>query len=291
MFPPKKNFQFRSNRYEEWQAGQCISQGSVDVLITAEANGDGLHVELTNIGNLRIVKSFSFEKCDILPDRVQFVHGSYDFNPIVPFVCHIFYNGTTISYVRFAMTNPDRLIEFYGCEIEYKPIIKTSLGSEETYTFSAEKTIQELKSYGMLNTAAIMERAVPAYNSNSNIVTIENGENILECLKLFVKAYQMEKAEKKVGISLIPKILMFISLCNYKIYNINQAYCVAKQGLDAIGEIIEKSCLSFPKEILGADTLEEIVNIIEQEHFSEITNRGDYYNIDPTNVDSSKLNF
>ena len=93
MFP--KKIQFRSNKYEEWQAGQCISHGPIDVLITLTIYlvSGRLDVQLTNVRGLKIIDSFSFEKMDILPDmRMQFVHGSYDFNPIIPYVCHIFYS-------------------------------------------------------------------------------------------------------------------------------------------------------------------------------------------------------
>lgn len=112
----KKDFRFLANRYEEWQGGRCISQGAISCEIVAETKFNSIHIELSGADNLRILKSFNFEflGSDILPDRVQYVHASSVFNPIVPVVCHLFYKRDTITYVRFAMTNPDRIIELYG---------------------------------------------------------------------------------------------------------------------------------------------------------------------------------
>ena len=116
------NFRFVANRYEEWQAGRCISKGPISTEIVAEVSGNTIHFELDNIGGIRMLKSFDFdiygEDYCILPDRIQYSCGTDDFNPIVPIVCHIFYSGTTMQYVRFAMTNPDRLVEFYGTLVE-----------------------------------------------------------------------------------------------------------------------------------------------------------------------------
>ena len=116
----KKNFKFIANRYEEWQGGRCISQGTINSEIVAKTTSSSIHIELTGAEKLRILKSFDFEfiGSDVLSDRIQYVHASSDFNPIVPMVCHLFCSGNIISYVRFAMTNPDRIIEFYGSMVE-----------------------------------------------------------------------------------------------------------------------------------------------------------------------------
>jgi len=115
----KKNFRFIANRYEEWQGGRCISQGTINSEIVAKTTSSSIHIELYGAEKLRILKSFSFEflASDVLSDRIQYVTSS-DFNPIVPVICHLFCSGNIISYVRFAMTNPDRIIEFYGSMVE-----------------------------------------------------------------------------------------------------------------------------------------------------------------------------
>lgn len=118
----KTNFRFVANRYEEWQAGRCISKGPITTEIVAEVSGNTIHFELDDIGIIRMLKSFDFdiygEDYCILPDRIQYSCGTDDFNPIEPIVCNIFYRGATMDYVRFAMTNPDRLVEFYGTLVE-----------------------------------------------------------------------------------------------------------------------------------------------------------------------------
>lgn len=114
----RSSFIFIADRYEEWQLGRCISSGHIDTTITAKVVGNKIHFELSDINKLRILQSFEFDILGrdycILPDRIQYVHTTSDFDPITPVVCHIFYTMDTINYVRFAMTNPDRIIEFYG---------------------------------------------------------------------------------------------------------------------------------------------------------------------------------
>lgn len=113
-----KSFRFKANRFEEWQAGRCISKGEIDTQILAVDNGSVLSFTLEYTRELRITRSFEFDKMNsrILRDKIQYVRSS-DFNPKEPVVCHLFVKDDGLRCVRFAMTNPDRLIEFYGGEI------------------------------------------------------------------------------------------------------------------------------------------------------------------------------
>lgn len=117
----KQNFVFKASRYEEWQDQRCISQGPIDTKIIAKVDAQRIHFELIGADNLRIMKKFSFildASCD-MGYRLQYVTNS-DFNPIAPVVCHVFMKSQlNIDYVRFAMTNPNRLIEFYGVMTDY----------------------------------------------------------------------------------------------------------------------------------------------------------------------------
>ena len=156
----KNNFIFVAERYEEWQGGQCISQGPIDTRIVAEVNGDKIYFNLDEILQLRILKSFEFETTGfcVLSDRVQYAYETSDFNPIVPMICNIFYKGDNIEYVRFAMTNPDRLIEFYGY-MEQLGQPSTGLSKKSIkHTATAESILQEMASYGMLKADAVMEK-------------------------------------------------------------------------------------------------------------------------------------
>lgn len=291
----KNNFKFEAVRYEEWQAGRCISQGPIDTVITAEVSGNSIHFELDDVGTLRILQSCDFDCGDaeiaILGDRIQYSHATSVFNPIVPIVCHVFYSENVIEYVRFAMTNPDRLIEFYGKMVE---LGQPSTGKRSTpisnKPATADEIMAELEGYGMLNVDALMERAVDLYNENAQINSLENAEAIAESLKLFVEVCdlereQMENEDKEYSM-LMPKILMFIALCNYKIGNVNSAYYIAKKALNEIDIAEENSVISgVPREVYGEPTIKELIDIIEEEHWDEVDEDMDIYDIDETEID------
>lgn len=112
-----KPLRFSANRYEEWMQGQCISQGSSSAVITAEIIGSQIHFRIENADNLRIIKEAYYNLADDSADlgsRIQYVKSDIQFNPNDPIVCHLFYEGRALTYIRFAMTSPDRIIEFYG---------------------------------------------------------------------------------------------------------------------------------------------------------------------------------
>lgn len=290
----KTNFRFVANRYEEWQAGRCISKGPIATEIVAEVSGNSIHFELDDIGNIRMLKSFDFdiygEDYCILQDRIQYALGTNDFNPIVPIVCNIFYRGNTMEYVRFAMTNPDRLVEFYGTLVQCgqpSTCRRTQMNTDNANT--AEKILNELRGYGMLNTGAVFERAVKLFNVNSKVANVEQLKAILESLKLFVKALTLDQDENDGEATLAtPNILMYIALCNFKIGNMNQAYWVAKRGLDAIDDALENSPLIVPKSQLGEETLNLLIKAIEAEHAGDIE-YDEFSSIDPFEIDTRLL--
>lgn len=288
----KNNFIFIANRFEEWQGGRCISQGPIETKIVAEVSGNNVHFELHNISNLRIVKSFDFEifsadHC-ILLDRIQYINAALDFTPIVPMVCNLFYDGNNIKYIRFAMTNPDRLIEFYGYMSELGQPAKGMHNN-----ISASSIIDELSSFGMLNADALMERAVKIFNQVNDVRDDGAATKILESLKLFVKAYKLNEEEyennERNANMLKPKILEFISLCNYKLGNFNNAYCIAKQGLKAIDEAVENSALiGLPREAFGERNMNDVINVIEQKYFGQVFDENDIWNVDPTVIETEQ---
>lgn len=171
-----------------------------------------------------------------------------------------------------------------------RPINKTSEegANEEVKELSmSEKILQELRRANALNIDSIMERAVKIYNANSNIMDFEHGNIIIECLKLFIKVYQMDEQENRDKTSYLkPKILMFIALCNYKLDNMNRAFCIAHQGLEAIDDAIEDGMLvGIPKSSLGADTLHELINEIDSNSGEDLYDEDGFYSINPEDVD------
>ena len=123
-----KGFRFKANRFEEWQGGRCISSGDISTEIIVADNSSQLKFILESKGDLAITPTFIFEKAlsQILPDRIQYVRQS-DFNPIEPIVCHIFTKDDELNCIRFAMTNPDRIIEFYGGEMYTRESLRNFL--------------------------------------------------------------------------------------------------------------------------------------------------------------------
>ena len=289
----KNNFIFVAERYEEWQGGQCISQGPIDTRIVAEVNGDKIYFNLDEILQLRILKSFEFATTGfcVLSDRVQYAYETSDFNPIVPMICNIFYKGDNIEYVRFAMTNPDRLIEFYGY-MEQLGQPSTGLSKKSIkHTATAESILQEMASYGMLKADAVMERGINLHNEvqMSEVCTIQGGEKTIERLKLLIKALELDEEESEMngrGTSMLkPKILEFIASCNYRLGNFNTAYCVAKQGLEAIDEAIEDSVFTgIPRSMYGAEGIENIINLIENAYYDQVEDEDDIWAVDPKEI-------
>lgn len=289
----KSNFIFVADRYEEWQAQRCINQGPIDTTIIAEVDGDNIHFELDEIQHLRIIKSFDFEISNncVLSDRVQYTHSTFDLNPIIPMVCHIFYRGDNIEYVRFAMTNPNRLIEFYGC---MKKLGQPSTGRRTDPVInnaSAQSILQDMSSYGILKANAVFERGANLHNevSSSEVCTIKGGKKIIESLKLLIKALDLDEEESKMkgrGTSgLKPKILEFIASCNYRLGNINNAYCVAKQGLVAVDKAIESSSfVGLPRNMYGADAMENLISLIESSYDKQIEDKDDIWAVEPSEI-------
>jgi len=285
----KKNFHFVANRFEEWQSGYCTSKGNLKTNIWAETSNNSIHFELDDINELKMdtYSEFNFMESDILHDRIQYVKATSDLSPNIPIVCHLFVNDDTINCVRFAMTNPDRIIEFYGDLVELGQQIKLSskIKSTNTKQISAEEIIQELESYNGLFTEALMERATKIYNAHSSVQSIDDAYSIIEALKLFVKANELDNNENSTSM-FKPKILMFIALCNYTINNINTAYCIAKKALGIIDVVIDNSAFSgLSKSMFGGDTLEELIDTIET-NYPENIEDNNYENVDENIIDT-----
>ena len=305
----KKNFVFNAFRFEEWQDGQCISQGQIDTTIIAEVYDGVIHFELDDVGGLRIKKKFSFfadEPSYDLGARLQYIHATSDLNPIVPIVCHVFKKGEDdIEYVRFGMTNPDRIIEFYGT--------MTDLGQksrretvQQPVPIDASTILDELEGYGMLNTEAIYEKAVNIYHENENLRTSLGLANLVEALKLFIKADELDlesmedededafedDEEEEYGFTkenysfFRPKIMLYIALCNLHIGNFNQAYYVAKKGLSALDDVMKYSPFEgLDPNMFGKEDLEAIVRMIEDNREDQIDRDDDEDSIDETDID------
>jgi len=137
----QKSFVFEASRFEEYQSGNCVRQGAIECKIEAhkmffsaynvfsvaafselESKVAGLDIDGGMSFNLSgtvpngINLKFNLpiiEEDDVLPDRVQYgrlTNRAWK-DSKEPVVCNIFNN---MKCIRFAMTSPLRIIEFYG---------------------------------------------------------------------------------------------------------------------------------------------------------------------------------
>ena len=127
--------------------------------------------------------------------------------------------------------------------------------------------------------------------------------NMAEALKMFVKAYSLEKQKIKneedwyedenedghKANPFIAKIMMFIAICNYKLNNIERAYYIAKQASDELDMALEQSPISIPKSMLGMDDLYQLISVIENNYADKVDFSRDYNEIDLTEIDTSAL--
>lgn len=116
-----KSISFHVERYEEWQFGQCTSKGNLNFNIHLVASQINIKVTIPEADKFRMHNhaSFNFNESDILHDRIQYVNApGLSEDPTRPIILHIFVKNARIDCIRFAMSFPDRIIEFYGYQIE-----------------------------------------------------------------------------------------------------------------------------------------------------------------------------
>lgn len=125
-FLANKSLKFVADRFEEWMGGQCISQGPSNAVITLTATNNSIAAAIEGADSLRLYKSPSFSPFSDsgvsvdLGDRLQYLNPFFaQGDPLEPILCHVFYGNRTISYIRFAMSSPDRIIEFYGKTVTF----------------------------------------------------------------------------------------------------------------------------------------------------------------------------
>lgn len=116
-FIANKPLVFNADKYEEWMSCRRISQGNTSAIITAIIKENQIHFKIDNADFLNMSKEATFglasESSD-LGGRIQYIKSCNLVNLVDPIICHIFYEGKRLSCIRFAMTSPDRIIEFYG---------------------------------------------------------------------------------------------------------------------------------------------------------------------------------
>jgi len=157
---------------------------------------------------------------------------------------------------------------------------------------SAEQILKELQDNGVVNKDTVMECAYEIYKEHFKIpISVDGAIAIIEALKLFVKVNELESKENEDRNS-IPNstTLKFIAQCNLVIFNINQAYCVARQGLDAVEAtpqiFMDKD---YHRSIHGADTLKEVINMIEANFLDQVEDVNEYWRVDANEICTSRF--
>lgn len=117
----KKCISFHVERYEQWQGGACTAKGCLDFDLHIIAKQTGVSVDIPNLAQFRMHNhvDFPFIGSQVLHDRIQYVNAPGDSEDSTrPIILHIFVKNGKIDCIRFAMSFPDRIIEFYGYQIE-----------------------------------------------------------------------------------------------------------------------------------------------------------------------------
>ena len=182
-FLSNKSIQFVADRFEEWMGGQCVSQGPSGAIIKLTATTNNIEVVVEGADSLRMHKTAMFSPISDssisidLGDRLQYLNPSFVQNdPLEPILCHVFYNVRTIHYIRFAMSSPDRIIEFYGKTVNFDGIPR--------FEYSSGQRIPSLKS-SFLDDIANQYRLL----LKENTVTLAIIDHQLACVAFALNRY------------------------------------------------------------------------------------------------------
>lgn len=288
----RKNFSFHAIRYEEWMNGQCLGKGFIESEIVAESTTTDIRFYISETGPLEINDSSVFEFTDetneLVLDRIIYYHETDSPEPNDPVECQLFRAGSMISGIRFTMINPLRVIEFYGNIIEIgQP--KRHIYKESSKIKTAESVLSNLKATYQYDADEIMELAVKHFELYSDAATNEQIRGVVESLKLFIEVYKLlieQTYNDGRTHLLLPKVCFFISICNLKIYNIEQAYAVAKEGLIKVNAALSESIFeNLQPEVLGADDLKRVITDIEN-NYPQVLLSNDSNIVNPCIVDT-----
>lgn len=288
----KNNFSFHATRYEEWMNGQCLRKGFIETEIVAESTTTDIRFYISKTGPLEINDSSTFEFTDetneLVLDRIIYYHETDSPEPNEPVECQLFMDGALISGIRFTMINPLRVVEFYGTVTEIGQS-KRHIYKESSKIKTAESVLSHLKETYRYDADEIMKAAVKHFELYSDAATNEQIRGIVESLKLFIEVYKLlieQTYNDRSTHLLLPKVCFFISICNLKICNIEQAYAVAKEGLVKVNAALSESIFeNLPPEILGADDLERVITDIEN-NYPQVLSSNNCNIVNPCIVDT-----
>ena len=289
----RNSISFHTTHYEEWMNGQCIRSGNHDVEIVAESTKKDIRFYISDTDSLEINNSSVFEFTDetneLVLDCIIYYHETNSPDSNEPVECQLITDGKAISRIRFTMINPLRVIDFYGNIIEIgQP--KRHIYKESSEVKTAESVLSHLKATYRYDADEIMKAAVKHFELYSDAATHEQIRGVVESLILFIEVYKLlieQTYNDGRPHLLLPKVCFFISICNLKICNIEQAYAVARVGLVKVHAALSESIFeNLPPEILGADDLERVITDIEN-NYPQVLSSNNCNVVNPCIVDTS----
>lgn len=134
----KRSISFHVNRYEQWQQGKCTDSGKLSFDIHLIAEKSKISVEIPEAQTFKMPRqvSFAYTGASVLRDRIQYLNSpDVSEDPTYPLFLHIFVKNKKLDCIRFAMSfPPDRIIEFYGYQIESKYSMQNDFDNPSSFS-------------------------------------------------------------------------------------------------------------------------------------------------------------
>lgn len=228
-----KSFTFRATHFEQWQGGFCTANGPISTFIRAEVTNQKISFSLEGTDYLEIHEHVEMDlsgSC-ILHDRIQYVKGSCQWDSNEPMVCHLFIRDNHIHCVRFAMTAPDRIIEFYGMEESLGEISKSKT---RKLVHSAEDIVNQVMAFCKDDPYnAIMEKAAQMIDDHYRVESEIDYVAFVEIIKLYHAANTILDSTRKDNSFFLYKgqLLAHLAMCQKAIGNELYAFKLARRSV------------------------------------------------------------
>ena len=265
----KKSFTFRATHYEQWQGGFCTANGPISTFITAEVNNQTISFTLEGTDYLEIYEYVEMElpaSC-MLHDRIQYMKGSCQWDPNEPMICHLFIRDNHIHCIRFAMTSPDRIIEFYGREESIGEVRKPKT---KKIVHSAEDIINKITAFCQDDPySAIMEKAAQMIDTHYRMETEMDYMAFIEIIKLYHASNRLLDAAEKDNSFYLKKgqLLAHLAMCQKGIGNGEYAYKLAKRAVSMFREWQKTSVIQVSScDIFGENKATDIIEAFEDRY-------------------------
>lgn len=288
----KKSFTFRATHFEQWQGGFCTANGAISTLIIAEVTDEQICFSLEGTDYLEIYENVEMDlsvSC-ILHDRIQYVKGSCQWDSNEPMVCHLFIRDNHIHCVRFAMTAPDRIIEFYGKE---ESLGEVSKSMTRKIVHSAEDIISQITAFCKDDPySAIMEKAAQMIDAHYKLESEMDYMAFVEIIRLYHAANRLLDSTQKDNSFHLKKgqLLAHLAMCQKAIGNEAYAFQLAKYSVDMFRKWESVSVIHVSGcDVFGENKATTIIDEYE-ERYPDRARQLRYDNINEYELDLTNYN-